>query len=605
MIFRFDPDVIEQRKKSILNFLYYCAENPVLYRSAHFVRFFEDSLLSSPKEEETGHSFESTSVLSLNSFDDEEVIEEKAGEEETIKICNNTFEEFTNDMDYLYDAALCFSKAVHDEANLRYQNAFDFYKKGIDKLLTGAKNDSNEKRKRIAKTKAQKYLEKAEQLYENHILHLEQNDGYFIEDANEDLSELESISSLERNCSNLSKYKVIKINQRIMQVQDCTDKKIYVMKVIWKSHTNRVLFIPQKIPYMISLISYFNTENAIFLLLPFLSGGLLWHYLLKYSSSSLQHQSLEELFIDPPKEITGNVVNTETQNIDVQEGSDALESIEETMEDKMQQQILIPPFDTLSPDIDINDLVKVSQRLLQSVTKTLEKSVIISSDAASSNFEEEAQINEIECDPPDVGMNQGEEEEERKISSVDHIKENSIKEQESAINISSPLPEMMIKQWAAELIIAVNSLHNSGIILGDLNLNNILLAKNGHIALTFFHRFEKNSFQQLCFLNSEAIKHFYVAFDFPLTKSSDYYSVGVIIYELITRRRFYLNHPGGISKYNEIQYPDLVYVSEKAKDLLHCLIIKSAEERPCFDDIKQHAFFDAVNFNEIEKHGLN
>lgn len=495
---------------------------------------------------------------------------------------------------------MCFSSAVHDEANLRYQNAFDFYKKGIDKLLTGAKSDINEKRKRIAKTKAQKYLEKAEQLYENHILHLEQKDAYFIEDANEDLNELESISSLERHCSNLSKYKVIKVNKRIMQVQDCTDKKIYVIKVIWKSHTNRILFMPQKIPYMIPLINYFNTENAIFLLLPFSSGGLLWQYLLKYSSTSRQQQqNFDEIFIEPPKEIKGKVVSKEVPNVEIQDASEALETIEAGEDVVLQdseneffpQEEIIPSFDTLSSDIDINDLVKVSQRLLQSVTKTLEKSVIISSDESN---DEEMQV-------------RVEEEEESIEEKVIDTQENLVIEQTAAATITpfTPLPEMMIKQWAAELIVAVNSLHNSGIILGDLNLNNILLGKNGHIALTFFHRFERNAFQQLCFLNSEAIKNFYVAFDFPLTKSSDYYSVGIIIYEMITRSRFYLNHPGGISKYNEIQYPDQVFVSDNARDLLHSLIINSADERPNFEDLKQHTFFDMVNFDEIEKCGLN
>ena len=44
-----------------------------------------------------------------------------------------------------------FSQAVQEEVNLRYKEAFDLYKDGIDKLLSGAKNDFNERRKSISK----------------------------------------------------------------------------------------------------------------------------------------------------------------------------------------------------------------------------------------------------------------------------------------------------------------------------------------------------------------------------------------------------------------------------------------------------------------------
>lgn len=594
---RFDTEVIEQRKKNILNFLYYCSENPVIYRSQCFVKFFEDA--NSPKEP-TDDDLESSTDNLVQSIESQQ--REQDTNVEIVAESQYTFDQLSLNADYLFDSALSFSQAVQAEANLRYNLAFDLYKAGIDKLLTGAKNDLNERRKRIAKTKAQKYLEKAEQLYENYILQQQEID-FFIEDADD--NETQSISSLERPISNLARYKVIKINERIMNVQDCTDKKMYVIKVIWKSHTNRVLFMPQKIPYMVSLLSYFSTENVLFLLLPFVSGGLLWNYVKNYKPSSSQHHQLEELFVEPPKnqrmcakslepiEITGKVIKN-TDDIDVQEEAfealDEIDSIniEENLELAHDEGSIIPSFDTLSNDIDINDLMKVSQKLLQSVTKTLEKSIVMS-------INENDEIRQIKQEIV-----------EEELLDVQKKSGPEIKDEQSSEQVESvtPLPEMMIKRWIAEIIVAVNSLHKNGIILGDLNLDNILLGKNGHVAITFFHQRERNNYQQLCFLDSRAVKNYHVAFDFPLTKISDYYSIGVVAFELLTQSLFCVNHPSGITRFNEIQYPESANISMEAKDLLQNLILSSAKDRPTFDDLIQHAFFKGVDFDEIEKSGL-
>lgn len=607
--FRFDPEVIEQRKKNILDFLYYCAENPVIYRSQYFVKFFEHA---SPEEsplhgpENSGDIVKQISHDSPNESLDEESI---VSVETHVEAENNdtTVEKLSQDVDYLYCAALLFSRGVQEEVNSRYKEAFDSYKSGIDKLLTGAKNDTNERRKRIAKTKAQKYLEKAEQLYENHILRQQETD-FFIEDANAD--EIQSIASLERPINNMSKYKVIQVNNRIMHVQDCTDKKIYIIKSIWKSHTNRVIFMPQKIPFMIPLLSYFATENVIFLLLPFISGGLLWNYVKNYEIDKVEHHQIEELFVEPPKEknnkqilseecpieINGRVAKDITQNIEIQEAIEAIDEIDgcQYLMEKFNEPI-VPSFDTFpsNPDkIDIDDLMKNSQKLLQSVTKTLEKSVILSSEINDDNLLRE-NIDEIQS-----------EQEEENAAFIESFPEEASIPQNIELEELSSLPERMVKQWAAELIIAVNSLHKNGIILGDLNLDNILLGHNGHIVLTYFHQKDRSNIQQLCNLNPNAVKCCYVAFDFPITKSSDYYSIGVIIYEILTRNRFYRNHPGGVFKFNEVQYPASSVISDEAKKILDNLILGKPDERMTFEDLKQHKFFDGVDFDEIEKNGF-
>lgn len=132
-----------------------------------------------------------------------------------------------------------------------------------------------------------------------------------------------------------------------------------------------------------------------------------------------------------------------------------------------------------------------------------------------------------------------------------------------------------------------------------------MLGSQGHLMLTYFYQTNRNEHQQLCRLNPKALKCMYVAFEFPLTEDSDWYSVGVLIYEIMTQDRFYLNHNGGISRYNEIQYSDPDVLSTELKELLHGLIIEKADKRFKYDDLIAHSFFRGIDWHEVQKRGLD
>lgn len=584
--FRFDPDVVEQRKHAILEFLYYCSENPVIYRSQCFVKFFEDGN-GSPTDETVN---EDEPDGTLNSLDDASIeppslngsIELEDEQIEDVK-GESAFEHLSTGCDYLYDAAMCFSQAVQEEANLRYKPAFELYKAGIDKLLTGAKSDVNEKRKRIAKTKAGKYLERAELLYENHIVQLQEECFVFEDPAIDDTA---SVLALERPVNNLSRFKVIGVSDYKMRVQDCTDKKFYVLKSVFKDSKSTIL-LPQSIPFMVKLISYYTAEHSLFLLLPLVSGGLLWDYICSYSNKS--RVNLEEIFVEPPQTQKAQQSPLElfdTEDIpEAEEAEEVVETSNAILESFIDDTPAIPSFDTLSAEMDVNDLMTCSQKLLQSVSKTLEKSQIQAKEKPASEVKA-AHINEPESLP----------------TLVNEVAE--VCEPEITIQEVAPLPDMVLKQWASELITAVNSLHRAGIICGDLSLDNLLLGPLGHLTLTYFYQSDRSEFQQLCRLNSKAMKCFYVAFDFPITKESDWFSVGILLYEIITRERFYVNHPVGVWRFNEIQYSNPDALSEDVKDLLHRLIIEKAEKRMKYEDLVTHPYFRNINFDEVEKCGL-
>lgn len=578
-----------------MEFLYYCAGNPVIYRSQCFVKFFEEGS-SSPVEDfkyigagegsidssADGATLESCSQLNLTDID-----ENLESEESKIKTSDeSSFDIISSDQfDYLYDSAMSFSQAVQEEANLRYKPAFELYKIGIDKLLTGAKNDNNERRKQLAKTKAAKYLERAEMLYENQIVRLQ--DEHFLLD-NQVNDDEPSVLALERPVNNLSRFKVIAINDYLMRVQDCTDKKFYVLKRAYK-YQNCTISLPQSIPFMIKLVSYYKTEASLFLLLPLISGGLLWDYINNYKSKNeTKSVNLEEMFVEPPSARDDQPTEIESQSEDifneiesVTEASSPVTAVSEFTNDVPS----IPSFETLSSEMDINDLMNCSQKLLQSVSKTLEKSQV------KTKVEPEIIEKEIIIETAEVTC---------KVNEVCEVAEAVSESPRPLLD----LPESVLKQWFSELIVAVNHLHKAGIICGDLNLNNVLLGPMGHIALTYFYQVDRNEYQQLCRLNPNAMKCHYVAFDFPITQSSDWYSVGVIMYEIFTRERFYLNHLTGVSRFNEIQYSNPDLISDDVKNLLHGLIIEKSEKRFKFDDLTCHPFFTNIDWKEVEKCGF-
>lgn len=179
---RFDPRVIEERKRYILELLEFAGAEPVLYQSYAFVKFFErgispegsplkggniaaiceDLAIPVPKEFELidprrcgedgsgdGESEEGRDDVSSSAGESVLTGNGSMGgsmfSQEEIGVTNgddgDEVDEVDASMDYIVEAAMVFSRAVQAEANGCYKEAFDRYKAGIDKLLSGAKGE--------------------------------------------------------------------------------------------------------------------------------------------------------------------------------------------------------------------------------------------------------------------------------------------------------------------------------------------------------------------------------------------------------------------------------------------------------------------------------
>uniref|UniRef100_A0A3Q2XW96 Ribosomal protein S6 kinase polypeptide 1 n=1 Tax=Hippocampus comes TaxID=109280 RepID=A0A3Q2XW96_HIPCM len=161
------------------------------------------------------------------------------------------------------------------------------------------------------------------------------------------------------------------------------------------------------------------------------------------------------------------------------------------------------------------------------------------------------------------------------------------------------IPEAFVRCWAVELVTALDCLHQEGIICRDLNPNNILLDRQGHVQLTYFCSW--SDVEESC--DKEAVANMYCAPEVggigEETAACDWWSLGAILFELLTSTSLLQCHPAGIGRHTALNIPESV--SEEARSLLEQLLQYNPTERlgagvAGVDDIKSHPFFAKVDW---------
>lgn len=684
---RFSPAVVEERKNYIIKLLNFIGDHPVLFRSEAFVKFFDASQnIVSPEIRLSINDNQSVNK-SLQTFSPDDLM---INDEDMLCVQSNNLEAFSeevkmgddvldqvrkqvfpqkfsgdpgtkvliekisekisldrtledtrkysvddNSFDYLYKAALWFTEAVEAEAIGMYQKAFDSYKAGIDQLLSGVKHDGDMERKKIVREKVTKYLAKAEDIYENFIFKENQNNSVvLVSSKSVEKSFVEITANIERPLNYFSRFKILKIVDGLQQVQDVTDKKVYIMKVLQKPHSlqaSRLMYFPQESRFMVPLITYCQTNTSIFLLLKLMSGGKLWDYIKSYQSKSnpvkLNYSdTYKNIFAEPPtktdpvcrilsqlpKEVSSDV----KPFVSIDGNYLHFTSIPSTLELDNKEPIV--PYDTLSPEMEINDLLKCSQKLLTSVSSTLQRSK--NSDTVLEDNSLESIDSDLDSDVDEGSIGEILKEILEADDTTEKDRSELLPQKDSLIFGSklisydvpsrvSPytlpnvprvrlLPAITVRQYCAELVCAIDDLHSHGIVCGDLSLDNILLGDKGQLQLTYFYR---NDARLSC-PNKGALKCFYVAPERPLTKISDSWSLGVILFELLTEQRFFELHMCGLDYYAELQF-DSIEVCEEAQDLLQQLIEIDTNNRLSISQVKQHRFFKLVDWISVKEKG--
>jgi len=165
--------------------------------------------------------------------------------------------------------------------------------------------------------------------------------------------------------------------------------------------------------------------------------------------------------------------------------------------------------------------------------------------------------------------------------------------------------------YSAELVLALEYLHENGIVYRDIKTENILLRSDGHIVLTDFGLSKELSYDvdenaktdTICgtpvYLSPEMIRRQ------EYNSSVDFWGLGILIYEMIVGKvPFY--HENINEMFKKIAYEDVVFpqdlISTPIQDLITRLLKKTPTDRLTnFNEIKNHPFFAEINWEMLYK----
>ena len=163
----------------------------------------------------------------------------------------------------------------------------------------------------------------------------------------------------------------------------------------------------------------------------------------------------------------------------------------------------------------------------------------------------------------------------------------------------------------AEVILAVEHLHKNNILYRDLKPENILIDEWGHLKLTDFGLSKENfgpddETKTIC-----GSPEYYcpeILQDDPYGFTLDFYSLGVLLYELITGLPPYFSEDQEQMQKDIIEKePKLNHLSGDCKDLITKLLKKNPKERLGYKEgigaIKKHRYFSTIDWNIVMKRG--
>ncbi|XP_009885337.1 PREDICTED: ribosomal protein S6 kinase-like 1 [Charadrius vociferus] len=162
--------------------------------------------------------------------------------------------------------------------------------------------------------------------------------------------------------------------------------------------------------------------------------------------------------------------------------------------------------------------------------------------------------------------------------------------------------EEQVQLWAAEILLALEGLHQQGVLCRDLNPRNLLLDAAGHVRLTFFGQWTEVE-PQCC---SQAREELYSAPEVggitEPTEAADCWSFGALLYELLTGVPLSQNHPSGIQPHTQLHLPEGLSVA--ATSLLTELLQYNPKRRlgsggGGMAKLKSHSFFSTIPWNKL------
>ena len=179
------------------------------------------------------------------------------------------------------------------------------------------------------------------------------------------------------------------------------------------------------------------------------------------------------------------------------------------------------------------------------------------------------------------------------------------------INYPRTFNESQLKFLLSNIIMGIEYIHSKNIIHRDLKPENILFDNKGYAYITDFNISCKK--EEINTNNDISGTPVYMAPESIFLReqnfSIDFYSLGIISYELIMGRRPYEGNNRqeikNILNDNNFEIKDNIRISSSCQDLINRLLDKNPENRIGFNsgtiEIKKHFFFNGFNWDLLQR----
>ncbi|XP_072193355.1 ribosomal protein S6 kinase-like 1 isoform X2 [Excalfactoria chinensis] len=467
--------------------------------------------------------------------------------------------------DYLVEAARQLRLALERDVSEDYEEAFNHYQNGVDVLLRGVQVEPNRERREAVKRKITQYLRRAEEIFTCHLQRtlLDGSPG----GAGYSSLRLRPVRTLRSAVDNLRRCRVLALIDKVQVVQDPATGRTFVLKSLPKSFVEtreRQTIIPHGVPFMVKLLCYYASEDSIFLHLEHVQGETLWSHLrAKYRTQQGPSLSSSSPCTTAPPALRGHG------------GENSEGSAQGSSQGSADQ-------DASTPSLCEQGLASYTQN---SVTAGEAKGCTL---ARAPQHEPRALSGQTASltrgrAPAPSGLR-------RAPASWGHG------------CTAWAVKEEQVQLWAAEILLALEGLHQQGVLCRDLNPRNLLLDTAGHIRLTFFGQWTEVE-PQCC---SQALEQLYSAPEVggvtELTEAADCWSFGSLLYELLTGVPLSQSHPTGIYPHTQLLLPE--GLSLAATSLLTQLLQHNPKRRlgaggGGIAKLKSHSFFSAVPWSKL------
>ena len=157
--------------------------------------------------------------------------------------------------------------------------------------------------------------------------------------------------------------------------------------------------------------------------------------------------------------------------------------------------------------------------------------------------------------------------------------------------------------YTAEIGLALSYLHSLGIVYRDLKPENILLDKTGHIKLTDFglskDLMDNGKTSTFCGTSEYLAPE--VVMQMPYSYPIDIWALGILCYEMILGATpFYDDNKSKLfSNIVSAQPYFPPQLDRRIADFISRLLAKNPADRPTFEDMKSHPFFEGFNWTKV------